>query len=259
MDTNYTLVYLKLIEEVAQDGELNHKEIRKLAKWLNDNEEGRKSWPASMFFPLLKDVFADGKIERPEAEKVGRLIQRVRREWARENSLCGAKLDPGQLDNLITKFDSSKPILPVIENQFEVAATGEPDSVFQVDFTQPSCNCDDFKTNRQHLPVGHISRCCQHIMLGYSQIRPEAGWPSWLDSLLEAGFEPLPNQKWTVIQLGEDNYLVSSADPDWGNIYAQVDGDDLKYSYHLAEKRWAYDHVPQNAETLIETVRKLSS
>ena len=42
MDTNYTLVYLKLIEEVAQDGELNHKEIRQLAKWLNDNEEGSR-------------------------------------------------------------------------------------------------------------------------------------------------------------------------------------------------------------------------
>jgi len=94
MDTNYTLVYLKLIEEVAQDGELNHKEIRQLAKWLNENPEGRKSWPASMFFPLLKDVFADGQIERPEAEKVGRLIQRVRREWARENSLCGSNRKP---------------------------------------------------------------------------------------------------------------------------------------------------------------------
>jgi len=58
MDTNYTLVYLKLIEEVAEDGELNHQEIRQLAKWLNDNPEGRKSWPASMFFPLLKGEFS---------------------------------------------------------------------------------------------------------------------------------------------------------------------------------------------------------
>ena len=57
----------------------------------------------------------------------------------------------------------------------------------------------------------------------------------------------------------EHNYLVSSADPDWGNIYAQVNGDDLKYSYHLTEKRWAYDSVPQDAETLLETDRKLSS
>ena len=95
-------------------------------------------------------------------------------------------------------------------------------------------------------------------MLGYSQIRPDDGWPSWLDSLLEAGFRPLPNQKWTVVQLGGRNYLVSSADPNWGNIYAQVDGEDLKYSYHLTEKRWAYDSVPQDAEALIETVCKLS-
>ncbi len=259
MDTNYTLVYLKLIEEVAQDGELNHKEIRQLAKWLNDNEEGRKSWPASLFYALLKDVFDDGKIERPEAEKVGRLIQRVRREWARENSLCGGKLDPSQLVNLITKFDSSEPILPVIDNQFEVAATGAPESAFQVDFSDQSCCCDDFKTNRQHLPVGHISRCCEHIMLGYSQIRPDAGWPNWLDALLETGFRPLPNQQWAVVQVRGCNYLVSSADPDWGNIYAQVDGDALKYSYHLTEKRWSYDRIPQGAEKLIAVVAKISS
>lgn len=271
MPLNYTLIYLKLIEEVAQDGELNHKEIKQLAKWLNDNEDGRKTWPASQFFPLLKDVFADGKIERPEAERVGRLIQKVRREWAREHALAGSKLDQTMLDNLITKFDLGQAKLPVIENQIEVSSSlGEPDllgdsesssefdSVYQVDFSTPSCNCPDFKSNRQQLPVGHISRCCEHIIQGYSQVRPNEGWPSWLDSFLEAGFRPLPNQSWAVVESEKGNYLVSSAAPDWGNVYAKIDGEDVKHSYHVSEKRWAYDNVPDDAKTLAETINRLT-
>ena len=264
MKLNYTLIYLKLIEDVAQDGELNHKEIYQLAKWLNDNKAGRKTWPASQFFPLLKDVFEDGKIERHEAERVGRLIQKVRREWAREHALAGSELDPSILANVITKFDNGQPKLPVIDNEIEVSLPSEStplsDSapVYQVDFSAPSCSCHDFKTNRQHLPEGHISRCCQHIIQGYSQIRPDAGWPSWLDSFLEAGFRPLPDQSWAIVESNECNYLVSSADPDWGNVYAKIDGENQKFGYHISEKRWAYDVVPDDAQSLIETIDHLS-
>ena len=270
MKINYTLVYLKLIEEVAQDGELNHKEIHQLAKWLNDNEAGRKTWPASQFFPLLKDVFADGKIERSEAERVGRLIQKVRREWAREHVLTGSKLDKSILDNVITKFDIGQPILPVIENEIEVKSLSELGSlgdlqsfnesktVYQIDFSKPACSCPDFKSHRQQLPIGHISRCCKHIIQGYSQIRPDDGWPSWLDSFLEAGFRPLPNQSWAIVESDKCNYLVSSADPDWGNVYAKIDGENQKYGYHVLEKRWAYDIVPDDALTLIETIHHLT-
>ena len=266
MPLNYTLIYLKLIEEIAQDGELNHKEIKQLAQWLNENEEGRKTWPASQFFPLLKDVFEDGKIERHEAEQVGRLIQKVRREWQREHALAGSKLDLGELENLITKFDVEQPKLPVIENQIEVTSrlseldsSSELDLKYQVDLSKPSCDCSDFKSNRQHLPERHISRCCEHIIQSYSQIRPAEGWPVWLDSFLEAGFRPLPNQSWGIVESEKGNLLVSSADPDWGNVYAEIDGKNAKYSYHVTEKRWAYDNVPDEAETLVKTIEQLTN
>ena len=279
MKLNYTLIYLKLIEEVAQDGELNHKEIYQLAKWLNDNEAGRKTWPASQFFPLLKDVFADGKIERAEAERVGRLIQKTRREWAREHALSGSKSDPSSLDNVITKFDVGQPQLPVIENEIKVnvssssneldylsemedlgdaSLTDKAQGAYQVDFSTPSCSCPDFKSHRQHLPERHISRCCKHIIQGYSQIRPEEGWPGWLDSFLEAGFRPLPDQSWAIVESDKCNFLVSSAGPDWGNVYAEIDGDNTKYSYHISEKRWAYDNVPDEAQNLIDTIEHLT-
>ena len=40
MKPDYTNQYLSLIEEVAEDGELTHKAICKLAKWLYDNNTG---------------------------------------------------------------------------------------------------------------------------------------------------------------------------------------------------------------------------
>ena len=96
-------------------------------------------------------------------------------------------------------------------------------------------------------------------MQGYSQVRPEAGWPDWLDSFLEAGFRPLPNQAWAIVESDQVNFLVSSAAPDWGNVYAKIDGENQKYSYHVSEKRWAYDHEPQAAQTLAETIDHLTN
>ena len=76
---------------------------------------------------------------------------------------------------------------------------------------------------------------------------------------LEAGFQPLPNQSWAVVESDKGNYLVSSADPDWANVYAQIDDEDKKYGYHVSERRWAYDIVPNDALALIETIDHLSN
>lgn len=55
MQTDYTHQYLSLVEVVAEDGELTHKEIYRLAEWLNRHKEGRRTWPANQFLPVLKE------------------------------------------------------------------------------------------------------------------------------------------------------------------------------------------------------------
>ncbi len=258
MKLDYTHEYLNLIEEVAEDGELTHNEIYRLAKWLNENKEGRKCWPANQFLTLLKDVFADGKIDKSEAMQVARLIQKVRREWAREHALSGSKPAENTID-CVNRFDDGSPRLPSMPMTLDVASFTEPDVVYQIDLSGPSCTCPDFKSYRQHLPVGHISRCCKHIMQGYSEIRPKSGWPSWLEPFLEAGFRPFPDQEWAVHKVNNCNYLVSSAHPEWGNVYAGIDGDSLKYGYSIFDERWSYGNEPDDAATLARAVCSISN
>jgi hypothetical protein len=258
MKRDYTQEYLQLIEEIAEDGELTNKEIVLLAKWLNENKEGRKTWPASLFLPILKDVFADGKIDKSEAHQVGKLIQKVRRQWSREQSLTNSIPSQSALDLAIRAFDDSKPRLPSIETVLPISSFNEPGMVYEVNLAGPSCSCPDFKHGRHLLPVGHISRCCKHIMQAFSEARPSNGWPSWLDSFVEAGFNPPQNQEWNIFHSKNGNYLVSSVIRDWGNVYARISGDNEKYGYNVVEKRWSYGNEPENAVALAKAIRKLS-
>jgi hypothetical protein len=134
MKRDYRYEYLQLIEEIVEDGELTHQEIYLLAKWLNENKEGRKTWPANLFLPILKEVFADGEIDKLEALQVGRLIQKVRRDWARVHSLNNAIPAENAIDCAIRFFDDAKPRLPSIESVLNIASFNEPEQRHQRSF-----------------------------------------------------------------------------------------------------------------------------
>jgi hypothetical protein len=259
MQTNFAVEFLKLIDEIAEDGELSRNEVNQLITWLNNNKDGRRTWPAQEFFSLLKDVTSDGKMDKQEWRQVGRLIQKVRREWAREHAHSDSK--SVKEDKVVTTamFDDANPRLPSIAASIRVASLSEPDVDYLVDFSGPSCTCPDFKSKRSKLPVGHLSRCCKHIIEAYSQVRPSKGWPSWLDSFLENGhFRTHPQQEWAVVNCGGSNFLVSSANPEWGNVYAKIDNENLKYGYSINDDRWSYSDEPQDATKLARAIRKLS-
>ncbi len=260
---DHTQAYLQLIERVSEDGELSNQEIYQLAKWLNENPDGRKSWPGNVFLPLLKQCFADGKIEVSEARAVAKLIQLVRREWARANAkpMQAVAVDAVEVDPVeagIADFDDSQPLLPLISRIVEVSSLSEPGVVYNVDLAGPYCDCPDFASYRSKLPEGHISRCCKHVMQAYSEVRPETGWPSWLESFLEAGFRPQPAQKWQVYKSDIGAYLVSSAHPAWGNVYARFDHEVERFGYSIDEDRWSYGKEPVEGAILAELVRNLS-
>ncbi len=95
-------------------------------------------------------------------------------------------------------------------------------------------------------------------MQGYSELRPKDGWPSWLDSFLEAGFRPNPQQDWMVVKCGKSNFLLSSANSEWANAYSKINDDNAKFGYNVSEDRWSYGREPDGAEILTNAIRQMS-
>lgn len=259
-----SLEFLELLDEVSEDGELTHSEIRSIARWINEHRDGRQYWPATRFLPLLKGVFADGIIDQSEARQVASLIQSVRRDWVRyagsvvRPEYTESSLEPDTSDEAVT-FSPNVARLPAISFALAVPSDSSADTEYNLDFGNPSCTCPDFRSYRQQLPSGHISRCCKHLMRGYAQIRPEAGWPGWLDPFLEAGFKPLPSQEWDTVQIGEEWFLISSAsNTGWANAYATLEGEPVKFGYSTIEDRWAYGKEPPSPHILERAINKLS-
>ena len=48
---------IDFIRQIMADGIVTEDEIINLATYLNQNREGRKSWPGTAVFEVLKDVF----------------------------------------------------------------------------------------------------------------------------------------------------------------------------------------------------------
>lgn len=251
--------FMKLLDEVAEDGELTFNEIRQLAVWINKNKEGRKLWPATVFIKLLQDVFADGKIETSEAHEVAKLIQGVRRQWSRNSVPAEAVPALSAIENAIAGLDIGRANLPIIPVSLSVPSRSEVDIVYTVDFNGPTCTCPDFRSSRNALPSGHLSRCCKHIFDAYAQLKPEDGWPSWLDAFLEMGMRPIPSQEWAVLQIGSAKFLVSSAPRDWGNVYTKSKEGNQRFGYNPNEERWSYGKAPPHAQQLAQAVIKLTN
>jgi hypothetical protein len=258
MRTKTSRQFLTLVEDVADDGELSKTEIYRLAQWINENREAREHWPVNQFLPLLKGIFADGKIDNAEAREVAHLLQTVLRDWERSKISSQAATPDDVVASAISTFDPMDPRLPAIPISIVVESDSEPGVQYSVNFAQPDCSCPDFRSQRQRLPEGHLSRCCQHLMRGYSQLRPSAGWPAWLDSFLEAGFRPTPKQKWQVLEFGKNAMLISSAERDWSNLYMKSNGQNRRFGYNVVEQRWAYETPPPHEAQVAAAMNKLS-
>jgi hypothetical protein len=85
--------------------------------------------------PIFKEVFADGKIDKSKALQVGRLIQKVRRDWAREHALNNAIPAENAIDRAIRFFDDATPRLPSIETILNIASFNEPEQRHQRSFS----------------------------------------------------------------------------------------------------------------------------
>jgi len=249
--------FFDLLEQVVEDGELSYKEIYEIGKWINANKAVRSEWPVNEFYKLLKGVFADGKLERSEAVQVARLIQATRREWAKRKAVRNAPTVDELVLTSLAGFDVTTPKLPLISIGLKIPSESDDSVSYNVDFTGPTCTCPDFTSARSKLPLGLVSRCCKHIIEGYSRLTPEDGWPGWFDAFIEEGIRPNPKLQWEVVPVGKFHALVSSPMKGWGNVYLQDDSGNNQFGYNVSEDRWSYDNQPPAASKLATAIKKM--
>ncbi len=269
----YSAEFIKLLDNVIEDGELTYKEIRELGKWMNENKSSRKLWPAHLFYDLLKRVFADGKIEESEAREVAKLIQSVRRDWVRKNTAATSPFgEPPTTvtSNVVTTtkvtsqavepqvFSVEQAILPDISIKALVQSSSESCIEYLVDLAGPTCTCPDFLP-RSKLPKGDLSRCCKHVFQVFAKVRPKDGWTGWLDAFLELGIRPHPKTKWAVVKLDKDSVLISSAPQEWANVFLKSGQENERFGYNVSNNRWSYGTSPQDSSRLIAEIRKLNA
>lgn len=235
-------------DEIVEDGELTYNEIRDLAKYLNNNREARKNWPGNLLFKLLKSVFEDQQVSKAEAHQVGRLIMRVRKEWTSKTHTKPAK-------GIEVEFYPSKPRLSLIPLTVEVGSHSS-DDIYQVNLAGPTCTCPDFNSYRKDRPLGHLTRCCKHILEAYAQIEPKTGYPSWMGAFIDEAWKPHPKQDWKVVEIDSSPVLFSSAPKEWSNVFALNDGNYERFGYSVTDDRWSYGISPPNSETIAAEILK---
>ena len=178
------------------------------------------SWPGDILTPPVQQVLLDGRVNKAELKKISTLLRRVQKEAVtrseekvQQDASASATRAASELDLLLAK-------LPSIRVTLRVRSHSEKDVVYDVDLTGPSCTCPDWRTWRSDLPAGDLTRCCKHTFGAFSRLRPESGWPGWLDAFLEQGWRADPQTRWRVLEVSGRRVLASTAPREWANVFA---------------------------------------
>ena len=104
-----------------------------------------------------------------------------------------------------------------------------------------------------------IPRACKHILACFRELEPDPSWPLWFSVYLRLGYKSLPTQKWAVAKFGDTEFLYSSANPEWGNVFCRSKNEEVKYGYSINEDRWSYGKKPPFSENLSKLIIGLSN
>lgn len=254
---------IDFIRQVMADGVVTQQEVISLATYLNENRGARKSWPGSAVFEVLKDVFADGKIEAFEIEGLTKILQGIERICAGDTT--------GQTD--LTRVEAAKEsdtndyAVQSLEQKVTVAATNQFDSTHVVDLRKHKCECKDWNQLRAKLPPKSPGRMCKHLVKGFElACAANPDFKKTCDSLFLAlikssadtdrGLEAVEN--WKLLSKDGTDFLVAwGRKSDWCNVYAKNAAGKLeRFGYQHASKRWSFGARPPKAGMLKEFLEK---
>jgi hypothetical protein len=239
---------MALCESILSDGELSGREVYRLAQWLNENRDAAQHWPGNLLVKLLQKAWSDGQITTAELQEIGRLLVKVHKEWIASHA--GEVLDavPAITPEILKKIDLTQPLLPSVPWVTRLRSRSEKGDGWEIDLSQPSCTCPEWRQERSQLPVGHLSRCCRHVLHAFSRLHPQPGWPGWMRAFLGHQWTPHPSKQWMVLRVRDLLVLASTAPVDWADVFAIEEGEYERFGYHVMENRWAYDSRPADSE-----------
>lgn len=247
---------LRVCDSIIEDGEISGDEAYQLAEWLNNHREACYSWPGDSLVKLLQEIWSDGKVTKTELRQLGRVLVRIRKESVKRASQQAHDRVLEMVADACSNFDMAHPRLLSIPCTLQIRSHSEPGLLYEVNLEHPTCDCPDWLTQRQRLPVGHITRCCKHVLDAYRHLRPRTGWPGWLAPFLDDGWPPHPHTEWLLADAGGLYALVSTAPKGWANVYVASGNGHGRYGYNIHEDRWAYGEEPPGGDYLAEIIRK---
>jgi hypothetical protein len=241
---------MALCESILSDGGLSGREVYRLSQWLNENREAAQHWPGNLLVKLLQSSWSDGQITTAELQEIGRLLVKVHKEWMASHS--GEVLDavPKITADILKKIDLTRPMLPAIPWNVRIQFRTDKHGCCEIDLSKPSCTCAEWREERSQLPLGHLSRCCRHVLYAFSRLHPQPGWPGWMRAFLGHQWTPHPRKEWMVLRVRDSLVLASTAPVDWADVFAPEDGEYERFGYHVMENRWAYDSKPADSDYL---------
>ena len=245
---------IAVCESILKDGELSGEGLYTLAEWLNEHEEACHQWPGDLLVKPLQEVWADARVTKTELRQMGRLLLRIRKDWAK-SQVEGAFERAGDLVvEVLPTFDLSYAQLPLIAASVRIKSQTEKGVFYEVDFSGPSCTCPDWRSQRHSLPFGHLSRCCKHVVDAYGQIEPQDGWPGWLQAFFDQASPPHPKQNWMVLNVGRSLVLASTAPAGWANVFVKYGGVYDRFGFNVLEDRWAYGLEPPGSDQICKAI-----
>ncbi len=193
---------LGICEDVLDSDAVTAAAVAQLGKWLDDHEGARRAWPADVLAEPVQKALRDGSTKR-DLDQLARVLRRVRKESVRRRQNEEQQSIVAYVTAAKESFDLHQPSLPSMPITIRVESHSEPDVVYTVDLTGPSCDCPAWERSRSHLRRGSPSRCCKHVIDALHRVRPRGGWPGWFETFVEYGWQPNSAKEWFVVDVRE--------------------------------------------------------
>lgn len=253
--TPETVHTINFLRRLAEDGYLTGDEVWHLAKFLN-RDLYQNVWPGNILFPLLRNVFADGKLTVEEMRAVGDAMTEIEEAWSNRVPRHLPDSDPEEYAG-----STWRPELPGMDRESFIQSEGSGEG-HRVRLSGPSCSCSDWTGQRAAKPVRHLARCCHHVAAAYMEAASETPWQPepWLAAVLEdcifRGKGTAPEDRWLGLNVGEYPVLISSGSGEWATVFAPEQHSFQRFIYHRPRRHWLYQAIPNHSRQIVAALEK---